>query len=136
MDSAFLYAHHWLGQAFEQKGMLKEAIAEFKKATSLTENPLPALGLAHAYAVAGKKSEALKASGELEKLSARRYISSYYLAAINARLGEIDRAFEWLEKAFVERSLWLIYVRAEPMFDALRADPRFHDLIRRVGLPL
>ncbi len=136
MDSAFLYARHWLGQAFEQKGMFKEAIAEFKKATSLTENPLPALGLAHAYTLAGKKSEALKASGELEKLSARRYISSYYLAAINVRLGEIDRAFEWLEKAFVERSLWLIYVRAEPMFDALGADPRFHDLIRRVGLPL
>lgn len=135
MDPEFLYARHWLGQAYAQTGRFEEAITEFHKAIKQSDNPLPVLGLGHTYAIAGRKVEALQILGKLEKLSTRKYITSSYLAAIYAGLGENDQAFEWLEKAFAERALWLIYIRGEPMFDSLRADARYQDLVRRIGLP-
>ena len=83
----------------------------------------------------GKKDEARKILDELKELSEREYVSSYFLALIYTGLGEKDQALEWLEKAYQERAIYLIYVGKQPQFDALRSDPRFTDLLRRVGLP-
>ncbi len=58
-----------------------------------------------------------------------------WIATIHAALGEKDLAFEWLQKAYEDRSGWLVYLKIDPMFDPLRSDPRFTDLLRRVGLP-
>ena len=91
--------------------------------------------LGYAYAVFGKKDEARKILDELKELSEREYVSSYFLALIYTGLGEKDQALEWLEKAYQERAIYLIYVGKQPQFDALRSDPRFTDLLRRVGLP-
>ena len=71
----------------------------------------------------------------MKQLSKQRYVSSYYIALIYAGLGEKDLAFEWLENAYKERSDLLVYLNRDPRLDSLRPDPRFADLVKRVGLP-
>jgi len=116
--------------------MFAEAIAEIQKAIDLSGgSPLSLAALGHTYAVWGKRAEAERVLNELKESSKQGYISAYSIAAIHAGLGEKDQAFIWLEKAYEERSGWLIWLRAEPISDPLRSDPRFQDLLRRVGLP-
>jgi serine/threonine protein kinase/Flp pilus assembly protein TadD len=135
MDKDFLWALWSLGMAYQQTGMFEEAIAEFQKARIHKDNPHPMAGLGHAYALAGKRSEAFAILDEMKEQSKRTYVPSYYLAAIHLALGQREEAFEWLENAYQERYCFLVYLKAEPMFDRLHSDPRFADLIRRVGLP-
>ena len=90
--------------------------------------------LSHAYAVAGKRGEALKLLAELHEQSKRKYVSPYGIAIGYTALGEQDQVFEWLEKAFAERAGWLVLLKVEPRFDSLRADHRFTDLVQRIGL--
>jgi len=136
LDPNFWVAHWTLGRTYEQKAMFAEAIAEIQKAIDLSGgSPLSLAALGHTYAVWGRRVEAERALNELKESSKQGYISSYSIAAIHAGLGEKDQAFIWLEKAYEERSGWLIWLRAEPISDPLRSDPRFQDLLRRVGLP-
>ncbi len=136
MDSNFAVAHWHLGLAYVQKGMFDDAIAEFQKAIALSGNsPLMIAALGHAYARAGKRNEANGILDELQKLSAVRYVSSYELAAIYVALGEREQAFQRLERAYKERSFHLINLKVRPEFAPLRPDPRFRDLVRRIGLP-
>ena len=72
---------------------------------------------------------------QLEELSKSRYVSPYDRATVYAGLGEKDQAIAWLEKAYQERSDGLVFLKVEPKFDGLRSDPRFADLLRRVGFP-
>ena len=135
MDPNFAQAHFTLGQAYEQKARYEEAIAALKKATTLSPgNPFNVSALGHVYAVSGQKSEAMKILDQLKELSRRRYISPHEIAIIYAGLGEKDQAFAWLEKAYADRSWRLPFLKVEPRFDSLRSDPRFTDLVRRVGL--
>ncbi len=116
--------------------MFDDAIAELQKAITLSGNsPLMIAALGHAYAKAGKRNEANRILDELQKLSAARYVSSYELAAIYVALGEREQAFQRLERAYKERSFHLINLKVRPDFAPLRPDPRFHDLVRRIGLP-
>ena len=94
-----------------------------------------ALFIGHVYAVSGKPAEAQKVVDDLKELSKRRHVSSYHIALIYLGLGEKDRAFEWLENAYKERSDSLVYLKVDPWLDSLHSDPRFADLVRRVGLP-
>jgi len=136
MDSNFAVAHWHLGLAYEQKGMFDDSIAELQKAISLSgSSPLMIAALGHAYAKAGKRNEANRILDELQKLSAVRYVSSYELAAIYVALDEREQAFQRLERAYNERSFHLINVNVRPEFAPLRPDPRFLDLMRRIGLP-
>lgn len=134
MDANFQRAHHYLGLAYGQKGMFEEAIAEFQKARTLGDTPETLAWLGTSYALAGKRNEAQKVIGELNELSRRRYVSSYSLAEVYATWGDKDRAFAWLEKAYQEHAFLLVYLKAEPELDSLRSDPRFADLLRRMGL--
>ena len=137
MDPNYPPAHDFLAGAYEQKGMHQEAIAEFQKAISLSgEDSLTnRAALGHAYAVAGKEQEALKMIGELKGLSKEIYIAPYDVAMIYVGLDQKDQAFDWLQKASEERSGWLRYLKVDPRLDPLRSDPRFPNLVRRVGLP-
>ena len=90
--------------------------------------------LGHAYAVSGDKAKAQQVLDELQERSKQGYVSAYLTAVIYAGLGEKDRAFEWLEKAFNERAEFLIYLKTDPRLETLRTDPRFLDLLRRIGL--
>lgn len=88
--------------------------------------------IGHAYAVWGKRDEAVKVLDELLK---RRDITPYSIAEIYIGLGEKDRAFEWLEKAHGERNVQMVSLKVDPNLDGLRSDPRFQDLLRRIGFP-
>ncbi len=136
LDSSFFWAHERLGRAYAQKRMYEEAIAEFQKAITLAgAGPVMSGGLGYSYAVSGRRAEAQKLLDELKQLSKQHYVWPYDIATIYAGLGENEQAFKWFEKAYEERSGWVIYLKVEPMFDSLRSDPRFQDLMRRVGLP-
>ena len=92
-------------------------------------------GLGHVYAVTGKKSEARTLLDELKQLSAQEYVPATSIALIYAGLGEKDQAFAWLEKGYEEHAFQLQWLKVEPRWDSLRSDPRFADLLRRIGLP-
>ncbi len=136
MDSNFAPAHWGLGWAYEQQSRFEEAIAEFQKAISLSGGmPIYVAALGHALAVAQKREKAEKVLEELDGLSKRVYVPPYFVASIYMGLGDKDQAFEWLEKTYQEHSAWLLYLQEEPRLESLHSDSRFHDLIRRVGLP-
>ena len=132
----FWWAHDLLGWAYEGKGELTEAVAEFQKARQLETiiaEPLASLG--RAYALTGKADEARKVLSELNEASKRNHVPPYYFAAIFAALGDKDRAIASLEKAYQERSWYIDWLAVDPQLDNLRGDPHFQDLRRRVGLP-
>ncbi|HEU5182458.1 MAG TPA: protein kinase [Candidatus Polarisedimenticolia bacterium] len=125
---------HWaLGLVYEQKGMYPEAIAAIRKAVSISSSLNSDASLGHVYGVAGKPAEARAILAGLQEKSRKAYVPSYMIALIHAGLGETDEAFEWLEKAFQERSTVLAYLGVDPRLGSLRSDPRFGDLLRRTG---
>ena len=135
LDPSFSRAHFYLGWAYEGKGMFNEAIAEYQKARQLDKSPVITASLAHVFAVSGRRNEAQQLLTELEQLSKQRYVSAYDFALIHTGLGDNERAFEWFERAYQERSSALIWLNVDARLDRLRSDPRFQDLVRRVGLP-
>ena len=135
MDPNFVLAHHRLGQAYEQQGKYDEAIAEFKQVANLSAGkPLGMAALAHAYALSGQRAQAQKLLAELLEISKRRYVSPAAIASIYAALGDKDQAFAWLEKADAARDGILVRLKVDARYDNLRSDPRFADLMGRVGL--
>jgi tetratricopeptide (TPR) repeat protein len=128
------WAHMLLGWAYIQQGKHPEALAALKEANRINDGPQTLASLGHAYAVAGRRVEAQKVIKELEERARQRYISPYDVATIYAGLGDAEQALSWLEKAYEDRSGWLgLWLKVDPKFDRLRRDPRFQDLLRRVG---
>jgi Flp pilus assembly protein TadD len=135
MDPTFAIARAGLGLAYEQKGMLMEAVAEFERAGALSGGmPSIMAALGHAYALSGKRREAQQAIQTLRDLSRRRYVSSYNIAVVAAGLGQRDDALEWLQKAYQERSGALVYLDLDPRLYGLHSDERFLDIVRPMGL--
>jgi len=135
IDPKFVPAHVYLGRAYEQKGMYKEAAAEFRKALEISEgdsNELASLG--HLYAISGQPAEARNILAQLKERSTQTYVQPMWIAAIHVGLDEKELAFDWLQRALEDRSVWLLYLKVDPMFDSLRSDQRFMDLLRRIRL--
>jgi TolB-like protein/DNA-binding winged helix-turn-helix (wHTH) protein/Flp pilus assembly protein TadD len=134
MDPNFALTHNHLGQAYLQKHMYDEAIAELQKAVQLSGGgPTCMANLARADAASGKRSEAEKLLRDLKQRSTPGHSHGSDIAAIYASLGDSNQAMNWLEKSFEERFNPGVLLR--PGLDPLRSDPRFQDLVRRVGLP-
>jgi len=134
MDPNFALAHNQLAQAYLQKRMNDEAVAELRKAVQLSGgSPTCIASLARAYAASGKRSEAVKLLSDLKKHSIPSYSNASEISVIYAALGNKDQAMHWLEKGYEERFNPSVLLR--PGFDPLRSDPRFQDLVRRIGLP-
>jgi DNA-binding winged helix-turn-helix (wHTH) protein/TolB-like protein/Tfp pilus assembly protein PilF len=129
-------AHVIFGLSLVQKSMYEEAIAELQKARVVTGSSPDSIGLlGYSYGMAGMKREARDALRELDQLSRHnRYVSPFCRVMVHIGLGEKDRAFEWLERAYEERIWHLGVLAADPMFDPLRSDPRFTDMVRRMNL--
>jgi serine/threonine-protein kinase len=135
IDPHFWVAHDYLARVYFQKRMYDEAIATFRKANTLSPaTPVLIAELGYTHAILGMRSEAEKALEELKELSKRRYVPAFWFAFLYSGLGEKDRAMEWLEKAYEERSGVFGYLEAEPMFDRFCSDPRVMDFLRRIGV--
>jgi tetratricopeptide (TPR) repeat protein len=134
LDPSSFPARRYLGLAYEAKGMYAEAIAEFQKGVKLSGSPLMLALLGHAYAVAGKKTEAQQVLNDLQQLQSQRYVSPYTVAAIYAGLGDQERSFEWLEKAVEGRDIWLMNLKVDPVFAKLRSERQFTDILARIRL--
>jgi TolB-like protein/Tfp pilus assembly protein PilF len=135
MDPSFATEHWWLGLPYEQNGMHREAIVEFQRAFELTGgNPYSRGASGHAYALAGNREKAQQVVADLRELAKRRYAAPFDTALIYAGLGDKERALEWLEKAFDDRSWGIGFLKVDPRFDSFRADGRFSNLLRRMGL--
>ena len=136
LDPEFILARYRLGQSYVEKQMYNEAIQEFNQLLKLPRaRALGLMGLAHAYALAGRREEAEKDLGELLELRKGQYISPGQLAIIYIGLGEKDKAFAYLEEANKMHDLNIMRLKVERRFDPLRSDPRFNDLVRRIGIP-
>ena len=130
------YMPNWfLGLAYANNRRFDEAIATSEKAVVLSSRASGALGvLGMCYGLAGRKVEANKTLDELLELNRRRYVTPVAVSWVYTSLGDKDRAFAWLEKAYQERSNFMAYLKVRPLADPLRSDPRFDDLLRRMGL--
>jgi TolB-like protein/DNA-binding winged helix-turn-helix (wHTH) protein/Flp pilus assembly protein TadD len=134
MDPHFAVGHYELGQALEQKQMHDEAIAEFQRAIEISgHSGAFDSSLAHAYAVSGRQEEATKIAKDLESRNDQNPSAEANIALIYVGLGDQDQAMIWLNKAYDARFNPSILLR--PAYDPLRSDPRFKDLLRRIGLP-
>ena len=134
-DPNYYVAHGILGAAYAQKGMHRKAAGALQKAISLSSQSPEALALlGHAYAIAGKKGDARRVLRRLQELSKHRYVEPTCMALVYVGLNEKDAAFEWLEKAYEERDELMSVLAVQPLFDNLRTDSRFTDLLRRTGL--
>lgn len=135
MDPNFVSAHLWLAQAYEQKGLLEQAISELESGVRLSGESTFALArLGQGYALAGRSDEAHAVLKQLATFSNQKYVSPYDIAMLHVALQESDAAFTYLQRALEQRSLWLGYLNVEPQVDPIRSDPRFQELLRHIGL--
>jgi serine/threonine protein kinase/tetratricopeptide (TPR) repeat protein len=125
-----------LGLIYRETARYDLAISAGEKGVSLSGgSPLMRAALAQTFAAAGAPEKAIEIADELNELAKQRYVAPHFFAGIYVGLGEHDRAIEYLEKSCAEHCHWLIYLHVDPSMDDLRNDPRFQDLLRRVGLP-
>jgi eukaryotic-like serine/threonine-protein kinase len=137
MDPNFVVAHHCIGIARVQEGDFAGGIAELKTAAELSQNaPEPLAALGYAYAVSGRGAEANKILSQLQSSSQAKYFPAYYIAVVDVGLGRKDEALSFLGRAYEHGSAELAFAKAEPMLADLRSEPRFQELLRRIGLPL
>ncbi|MGI8811058.1 MAG: TPR end-of-group domain-containing protein, partial [Pyrinomonadaceae bacterium] len=135
LEPRYVEAYLYLGQAYEKKQMYGQAIATYQKGMTQAEHhPDLIAALGHAYALSGERDKANQILAELHEISKQRYVSPYHFAVVYAGLGDKDQTFAWLDKAFQDRSFFLVFLKVEPLFDKSRSDPRFQDLLRRIGL--
>jgi tetratricopeptide (TPR) repeat protein len=135
LDPNFWWSYQNLGLALERKEQYSEAIAALEKTRLLDLNPWSLGYLGYVYAAAGKRTEAQKVLEELKELSKHRYVSPYNIACIYVGLNDKDQAFEWLERAYQERSFFMVLLKTETVLENLRPDPRYKDLLKRMNLP-
>jgi TolB-like protein/Tfp pilus assembly protein PilF len=129
-------AYIWLGSAYREKKMYKDALEQFAQASKLSDNhPAITALYGHALALSGDTAGARRALADLQRLAKTRYVSAFYFAGIYTGLGEKSTAMDWLDKAYKERNDRLVYLNVDPMADPLRSEPRFQDLMKRLHLP-
>jgi len=134
LEPNFVRAHQFLGLALTHKSLYEEAIAEYEKAVSLSGgSAFPLSWLGYVYGVAGRKGEAERVLDQLQERSKQSYVSASSIALIYMGLGRKDEAFDWLERSYQAQEP-LLQLKVNPMYDPLRDDPRFTDLLRRMNL--
>lgn len=135
LDPTFARAHYEAGLVLEEQGSLDEAITEFRQALKKSPDNVAVLtALGHAQALAGKRSEAEKVLARLQELSKQQYVSPFQSAVVYAGLDERKLAMDWLEKSHQERFNWLPFIKVDPVFKNLRAEARFVELSKTLGL--
>jgi TolB-like protein/DNA-binding winged helix-turn-helix (wHTH) protein len=135
LDPSFAAAHLILGESYVQQGKHQEGLDELQKAADLSgDSPLYMAQVGVSLGLAGKKKEALRVIDKLQDISGKRYVSPYGVAQIYATLNDKEQTYKWLETAYRDRAVWMSYLAVDPVFDSIRSEERFQDLLRRVGL--
>ena len=135
LDPKLIAAHYNLGMVYEQMGRYREAVAAFQEAKNLDPTNWPTLALlCHGYASSGDRPRAQQLLLELTQQATRGSLDPVWLGLVHAALGDKERAFVWLEKAYQARSDTLLFLKVDPKYDTLRSDPRFADLVKRLNL--
>jgi tetratricopeptide (TPR) repeat protein len=136
LDPSFYLPHFVLGWIeIARGGNYSKAIEEFRVAQSMETQPIIVAYLGNAYARNGQKDKAMEMLNELNQLSGRRFVTPFCQALVYLGLRENSQAIDWLEKAYEGRSVWLAWLKVEPMFDPLRSDPRFQALYKKMNFP-
>ena len=136
LDSNYWLAHSFAASAYIEKGMYAEAVAEARRARNLFDGGIQAIAFeSYALAKSGKQAEARAVLEELLKLSTTRYVPAYHVALVYNGLNERDKTLAWLERAFEQHNPRMVFLKVEPKWNNLRDDPRFQDLLRKVGFP-
>jgi TolB-like protein/DNA-binding winged helix-turn-helix (wHTH) protein len=136
LDATFGWAHWIVGLVYEEEHKFERAIAAHRMAVETSGRLTRMLcSLGHVYGLVGRTSEAEAVVSELGGRARVNYISAFAFATVYLGLRDFDKFFEWLERAFAERSYWLVFLDIEIKYDTVRSDPRFQDLIRRLGFP-
>jgi len=134
MDPEFYFAHRYLGLTLELKGNLGGAIAEYKKALELNNDPSGLAFIAHAEKSMGRETEAREILAQMTKEATTRYVQPYAVAIVHLALGEKDQALDWLQRAAQERgATYFNFIKVDPYLDPLRGDPRFEALVEEVA---
>jgi TolB-like protein/tetratricopeptide (TPR) repeat protein len=131
-DPEFPSARYILGLALEQKGRFAEARAAFERALVPGHASAPA-SLGHLFGVTGQREEALGMLDQLNRLASAGHVAPFWHSIVYAGLGDADAAFEHLERSYTQSDVWLVWLDKDPRLDSLRTDPRFEQLLRRVG---
>ncbi|MEE8572553.1 MAG: protein kinase [Gemmatimonadota bacterium] len=135
LDPEYVFVHWFLGLAYLGAGMFDEALDTYRRGLELTgEHSAMAAYLGYASARAGKRKDARRILRVLRKRSSEIYVPSDYFAVVHMGLGELDETFGWLERACRERALHLVFLNADPLFDDIRLDDRFTEILQNVGL--
>ena len=135
LNPNFAFAYAWMGMAYVLKGQLTEGIPFLERARMLDDNVTTTHFLAMAQAAAGNKALAEKLVSGLEAAAATRYTCAYEVASVHLRLGNKEKAMEWLKRGLDEQCDCMVWLTSEPWIDPLRVDPRYADLVKRVGFP-
>jgi len=136
LDPNYPVTYWILGLLLRRTGCYELAVTEGEKGVKLSGgSPLMRAALAQTLGAAGRTKEARQILDDLTELAKHKYVAPYFFAGIHIGLGENERAMEYLQKCYEEHSHWLIYLHLDPSMDELRGNPRFQDLLRRVGLP-
>ena len=133
LEPRFWPAHVYLGKALTEQGHYQEAIEELKKAGDFTSEPLATIG--YVYGRMGRAADARKVIADLQAQLKNGYVAPTNFASVYIGLGDKDEALAWLEKGYQQHDFWITFLKGEPIFDSLRSDPRFQDLVRRVNFP-
>jgi tetratricopeptide (TPR) repeat protein len=131
----FGFAYGWLGMAYMMTGRAREAVEVAEKGRKLDPNVTTTHFLAMAQAAAGNKTEARRLAQELESVAKSRYACAYEVASVHLRIGDTEKAVQWLKRSQEEQCDCMMWLKAEPWMDPLRSDPRYGDLVKRVGFP-
>jgi serine/threonine protein kinase/tetratricopeptide (TPR) repeat protein len=134
-DPSFARAYMNLAEILQEQGKFDESISSLMKARDLSKDPLLDMALGHVYAAAGRTAEARTVVADLEEKVRQKQVSPFLPAVVYAGLNEKDKAFYWLERAYQERSNWLTLIKVGRRLKSLRGDPRFDDLLQRIGFP-
>jgi tetratricopeptide (TPR) repeat protein len=135
MDPRFYFAHGALGRVWQLKGQLNEAIAEYRKAAELNDDPSVLALLGQAYARAGQREEAQRILARLSEEAKSRYVQAYSFALMYLAFGDKERAIDELERGYRERGVGVFWVKVNPLLDDLRGNPRFEALVQKVFAP-
>jgi tetratricopeptide (TPR) repeat protein len=126
-------AYWFLAEAYVEKGDFASAIATIENAPKAANDPVMSSAVAYVYAKAGERHKAFQILSDLQRLSGQEYEPAFHIAQIYLGLGDKEQSFAWLNKACDERSVWLIWIGVDPKFDSLRSDPRFENLLKKIG---